>query len=382
MVVSASGGMSFARAAIPAVAVEAQPERTAMSQTFNIGNISIGGRILTAPMTGVSDLPFRRAASMLGAPYVATEMVAGEMFARGRPDVVRRAAVGEGLPLMVIQLVGREAHWLAKGAAMAEAAGAEIVDINMGCPAKEVTGGLSGSALMRDLDRAERLIGAVVDATRCPVTLKMRLGWDDAHRNGPELATRAERVGVKAITVHGRTRQQFYNGSADWRAVAAVKAATGLPVIVNGDVVDAESAREALKQSGADAVMIGRGAYGRPWIAAAIDRALETDEMIAEPDLSERLDIVLDHFADTLRFYGDALGLKVFRKHLGWYVENARWPVCAKARRDAKSQLCRFDTSGEVEAGLTALWLGGSRGIDIGRRANSRHNWTEVRSVA
>ena len=229
-----------------------------------IGDVRVPGRVLTAPMTGVSDLPFRRAASRAGAAYVATEMVACDAFARGRPDVVRRAAIGEGLPLMVIQLVGREAQWLAKGAAMAEAAGADIIDINMGCPAKEVTGALSGSALMRDLELAERLIAAAVGATTRPVTLKMRLGWDDANRNAPELAALAERLGIKAITVHGRTRMQFYKGIADWRAVAEVKAATRLPVIVNGDIVDDATARAALAQSGADAVMIARGAYGKP----------------------------------------------------------------------------------------------------------------------
>jgi len=278
------------------------------NNAFKIGNVAIAGRVLTAPMTGVSDLPFRRAASRCGAPYVATEMVACEMLAQGRPDIVRRAAVGEGLPLMVVQLVGRDALWLARGAAMAEEAGAEIIDLNMGCPAKEVTGGLSGSALMRDLDHAQTLIRAAVDATSRPVTLKMRLGWDDASKNAPELAARAERAGVKAITVHGRTRQQFYKGAADWRAVAQVKRATNLPVIVNGDVTDAATAREALTQSGADAIMIGRGAYGRPWIAAAIDKALASGGPIAEPDLAERLDIALDHFADSLRFYGDLLG--------------------------------------------------------------------------
>lgn len=329
-----------------------------MTKDLNIGGVRIAGRVLMAPMTGISDLPFRRAASRLGASYVATEMVACEMFARGRPDVVRRAAVGEGLPLMVVQLVGREARWLAKGAELAQAAGAEIIDINMGCPAKEVTGGLSGSALMRDLDHAERLIAAVVEATDRPVTVKMRLGWDDAHRNAAELAVRAERAGAKAITVHGRTRQQFYNGSADWHAVAAVKTATKLPVIVNGDIVDRTSAREALAQSGANAVMIGRGVHGRPWIAASIDRALISGGPLAEPDPSERLGIVLDHLADNIRFYGNALGLKVFRKHLGWYIGNAPWPACPVARRAAKSRFCRLDTPDEVEKELVKLWSG------------------------
>src|SRR6201996_3133002 len=260
---------------------------------LTIGDVTVEGRVLTAPMTGISDLPFRRAASRLGAVYVATEMVACDSFARGRPDVVRRAAVGDGLPLTVIQLVGREAQWLAEGAAKAEAAGADIIDINMGGPAKEVTGALSGSALMRDLDQAERLIAAAVNATTRPVTLKTRLGWDDAMRNAPELARRAEQAGVKAITIHGRTRQQFYKGSADWRAVADVKTAVRIPVIVNGDIVDAATAREALQQSGADAVMIGRGGYGRPWIAREIDRALRDGGDVVEPDLEARLQIAL-----------------------------------------------------------------------------------------
>jgi len=329
-----------------------------MTSGFAIGDVRIGGRVLTAPMTGVSDLPFRRTASRLGAPYVATEMVACESFAAGRPDVVRRAAVGEGLPLMVVQLVGRTPHWIAKGAAMAEEAGAQIIDLNMGCPAKEVTGGLSGSALMRDLDLAEGLIRAAVEATTRPVTLKMRLGWDDASRNASALAALAERAGVCAITVHGRTRQQFYRGAVDWRAVGEVKRAVRIPVIVNGDVTDVASAREALAQSGADAIMIGRGAYGRPWIAAALDRALQTGGEIVEPDLGERLAIALDHLRDSLRFYGDAHGVKIFRKHLGWYIEHAPWPLGAEARRAAKSQLCRLTVAGEVEAALIDLWSG------------------------
>jgi tRNA-dihydrouridine synthase B len=323
---------------------------------LQIGDVTIPGRVLTAPMTGVSDLPFRRIATACGAPYVATEMVACDSFAKGRPDVVRRAAIGDGLPLMVVQLVGREAEWIARGARLAEEAGAHIIDFNMGCPAKEVTGALSGSALMREPELASRLIGAAVNATSRPVTLKMRLGWDDASRNAPEIAARAEELGVKAITVHGRTRQQFYNGKADWRAVAAVKAATRLPVIVNGDITDAITAREALIQSGADGVMIGRGSYGRPWIAAAIDKALNTGTDMSEPDIASRLGIALDHFRDTLRFYGDALGLKIFRKHLGWYVEQALCPVDSMVRRGIRARLCQIDNAHGVETALAALW--------------------------
>jgi tRNA-dihydrouridine synthase B len=327
-----------------------------MSATLQIGNVTIPGRVLTAPMTGVSDLPFRRIASRCGAAYVATEMVACDSFARGRPDVVRRAAIGDGLPLMVIQLVGRTPEWIARGAKLAEQAGADIIDFNMGCPAKEVTGALSGSALMREPDLAARLIEAAVNATSRPVTLKMRLGWDDQSRNAPEIAALAERLGVKAITVHGRTRQQFYGGRADWRAVAEVKKATSLPVIVNGDITDLASARAALEQSGADALMIGRGAYGRPWIAAALDKALYTGADMSEPGIASRLGIALEHFTDTLRFYGDALGLKIFRKHLGWYVEQALCPADPQQRRAARSRLCQIDNARGVESGLIELW--------------------------
>jgi len=320
-----------------------------------IGNVALANPVILAPMSGVTDAPFRRLVARLGAGLVVSEMTASDALAEGCPNAVLRAE-GQGLGIHVVQLAGCEARWMGEAARIAEGAGAAIIDINMGCPARHVTGVQSGSALMRDLDHAVTLIEATVAAVSVPVTLKMRLGWDDASRNAPELAMLAERAGVAAITVHGRTREQFYKGAADWRAVADVKRAVTIPVIVNGDVTDVTSARVALAQSGADAVMIGRGAYGRPWIAAAIDRALSCGGEMAEPDIDGRLAIALDHLRDSVRFYGDEHGVRIFRKHLGWYIAHAPAPRSAEERRAARAKLCRLVLPGEVESALIDLW--------------------------
>jgi nifR3 family TIM-barrel protein len=283
-----------------------------------IGPIRTRNRVFLAPMSGVSDAPFRAMAREYGAGLVVSEMVASEDLVRERPDVLRRA-IGTGSP-RAIQLAGREARWMAEGARIAEDLGADIIDINMGCPARQVTGGLSGSALMRDLGHAVSLIEATVQATNCPVTLKMRLGWDDKSRNAPELAQLAEAAGVKMITVHGRTRCQFYTGKADWAAIRRVREAIAIPLVANGDCATATDARDMLRLSGADAIMIGRASYGRPWWPGVIAEWLEPGGGIREPSLAQQAEILLSHHHAMLSLYGNTLGNKMARKHIGWTI--------------------------------------------------------------
>ncbi len=324
---------------------------------LKIGDVEVAGRVLIAPMTGVSDLPFRQMAHKLGAPYAATEMVACAELDNGRPDVVRKAQLGDHGGLKIVQLIGRDPAHIARGAALAEQSGAHIVDLNFGCPAKEVTGVLCGSALMRDLDQAERIMTAALSATARPVTVKMRLGWDAPH-NAAELARRAERLGIAAVTVHGRTRQQFYKGSADWGAVAQVKSAVRIPVIVNGDITDVRSAATALAQSGADGLMIGRGIYGRPWLARDLDRALNDNSSMSSISSVDWIDVLNEHMDASLTFYGSGLGLKMFKKHLGSYIESAAYHPDPAVRRLDKGRICRMDDPRAIMQEVRALISG------------------------
>lgn len=282
-----------------------------------------GAPVALAPLAGITDLPFRQLVGSFGAAWVVSEMVASQEMVQAKPGVRERAELGYGQAQTAVQLAGRDAYWMAEAARHVEANGAAMIDINMGCPAKKVTNGYSGSALMKDLDHALSLIEAVVGAVAVPVTLKTRLGWDDALMNAPQLAKRAESAGIQRIVIHGRTRCQFYKGRADWAAIAAVKDAVAIPVVANGDITCTQDARAALAASGGDGVMIGRGAQGRPWLLAQITAELAGQTARPAPDIRDFIALVSGHYDAMLMFYGTELGGKVARKHLGWYMDQA-----------------------------------------------------------
>lgn len=327
-------------------------------KTLTIGRYQLANPAVLAPMSGVTDLPFRRLAARYGAGMVVSEMVASESFVKGDAETQMRAEA-QDKGLHVVQLAGREARWMGEAAKVIAGLGADVIDINMGCPAKKVTSGYSGSALMRDLDHALTLIDATVAAVDVPVTLKMRLGWDDKNLNAPELARRAEAAGVQLITVHGRTRCQFYKGKADWRAIAAVKDVISVPLIANGDCKSAEDALRMLELSGADGVMIGRGAYGRPWLPGHIGHFLASGEQLDPPTGTELAELVVEHYEAILNHYGERQGVRIARKHLGWYLDETTSDGAADIPGSVRKTLMTSNQPSEVIR-LASDWLSSS----------------------
>jgi tRNA-dihydrouridine synthase B len=303
---------------------------------IKIGPVEVASPVILAPMTAVTDLPFRRAVKRYGAGLTVSEMIASQAMVRETRQSLQKSLWDPCEEPVSMQLAGCEAAVMAEAAKLNEQRGAAIIDINMGCPVKKVVNGWAGSALMRDLKNAAAIIDATVKAVKVPVTLKTRMGWDHNSLNAPELARIAEDLGVQMITIHGRTRCQLYKGTADWSFVRRVKEAVSVPVIVNGDINSIEDAREALRQSGADGVMVGRGAYGRPWFVAQVMSELGEGGQRPDPSLDEQLATMLEQYAEMLDLYGTQTGVNLARKHIGWYTKGL--PGSAELRNRVNSQ--------------------------------------------
>lgn len=313
---------------------------------IQIGPVELSAPVILAPMSGVTDLPFRRLVKREGAGLVVSEMIASQAMIRQNRKTMKMASnCAEEFP-MAVQLAGCEPDVMAEAAKLNEDRGAALIDINMGCPVKKVVNGHAGSALMREESKAAKILEAVVNAVKLPVTLKMRTGWDDENRNAPRLARIAQDAGIKMVTVHGRTRCQFYNGHADWDFISAVKDAVDIPVIGNGDVVSFEDVRNLLSRSGADGVMIGRGAYGKPWFLKQVIEFLQTGTPSPDPALAEQYRIVREHYLDMLEHYGRESGLRMARKHIGWYTKGL--PKSAEFR-------ARINSVGDADEAIAAI---------------------------
>jgi len=321
-----------------------------MLKPINIGPLEIDDPIVLAPMSGVTDMPFRRLVKRAGAGLVVSEMIASRAMVHAARKTMKMAThCADEYPISV-QLAGCEPDVMAEAARINEDFGATIIDINMGCPAKKVTNGDAGSALMRDLGLASKLLEVTVKAVNIPVTLKMRTGWDDDTRNAPQLAKIAEDCGIQAIAIHGRTRCQFYKGRADWPFIASVKDAVNIPVFGNGDVVSVDDAKKLLEDSGADGILVGRGTYGRPWFLNQISHYLKTGERLADPTVEAQMEIVLEHFDAIVSHYGAQPGVKIARKHLGWYSKGLSNSAAFR------QEVFQLDTPDSVKARIRAFY--------------------------